>query len=118
MIMVLVALCGGVGAAARFFVDGVVNSLRRHSVPQGSLAVNLLGSFGLGLLAGWWTGRSDEVLLLVGTGFFGGFTTFSTATLESARLIAEGRWRTGVVLAVGMVVACVAAAAFGWSLAP
>ena len=116
--MLLVGLFGGLGAAVRFFVDGVVTSLRRTSVPIGTLAVNLVGSFGLGLLFGWWSGRADLVVALVGTGFLGGFTTFSTAMLESARLVLQRRPVAGVGLVLLMVVLCVGAAAFGWTLAP
>lgn len=116
--MLLVGVFGGLGAAARFFVDGVVTSLRRTSVPIGTLVVNLLGSLGLGLLYGWWAGHSELVMALVGTGFFGGFTTFSTAMLESARLVVEQRRWAGLGLVALMAVLCVAAAAFGWTLAP
>ncbi|MGA4668388.1 CrcB family protein [Propionibacteriaceae bacterium Y1923] len=113
-----VGLCGGLGAATRFFVDGVVTSLRHTSVPLGTMAVNLLGSFGLGLLSGWGLERGHLLLALIGTGFFGGFTTFSTAMLESARLVVEGRRLAGVGLVVVMVVLCVGAAALGYTLAP
>lgn len=118
MTWLLIGLFGGLGAAARFVIDGVVTSLRRTSVPLGTMVVNLLGSFGLGLLYGWWLGRSELVIAVVGVGFFGGFTTFSTAALESARLMVEGRRWAGLGLAVVMLVACVAAAAFGYTLAP
>lgn len=116
--MGLVGLFGGLGAAARFFVDGWVTSLQRTSVPLGTLVVNLLGSFGLGLLYGWWADHSTVVMAIIGTGFFGGFTTFSTAMLESARLILHERRWTGLWLALSMMVVCVAVAGFGWTLAP
>lgn len=116
--LLLVGVFGGVGAAARFFIDGVVTSLRHTSIPIGTLVVNLLGSFGLGLLYGWWADHSTLVMAIIGTGFFGGFTTFSTAMLESARLVVEQRRLAGVGLVLVMVVLCVAAAAFGWTLAP
>lgn len=118
MTLLWVALCGGLGAGLRFVLDGVVNSLRRTSVPLGSFAVNLLGSFGLGLLTGVWAGRPGAVLALLGTGFMGGFTTFSTAMLESARLVVEQRQWAGLWLVLVMFGACLAAAAFGWSVAP
>ena len=108
----LVAIAGGLGATARFFVDGVVNARRHLDVPLGSWVVNVVGSFLLGMVVGAVPGQTGLVL---GTGFLGGFTTFSTFTLESARLASEQRL-VAATLALSGFVASVAAAALGWLL--
>lgn len=111
--MWLVAIAGGLGAAARFFVDGVVNARRHLDVPLGSWVVNVVGSFLLGMVVGSLQGVTALVL---GTGFLGGFTTFSTFTLESARLAHERRSGAAAMLALSGLVTSVAAAALGWAL--
>lgn len=116
--LLLVALAGGAGAASRFVLDGLVNRHVRASVPLGTVVVNVLGSFLLGLLVGLSEDHvaSAEVLAVLGTGFLGGFTTFSTASLEAVRLAAEEREGAAVravVHAVGMLALGLGAAALG-----
>ena len=114
----LVAVCGGLGAVARFAVDELVEELVEErttgAYPLGTLAVNLSGSFLLGLLVG--VGASDRVQLLVGTATLGSYTTFSTWMFESHRAAEDGEpglaWRSVVIaLAAGL-----AAAAMGRAL--
>lgn len=90
MTTLLIALCGGVGAVARFVVDAEVRRRVRGSFPVGTFVINVLGSFVLGILtgaathhAGWLSPTAKAAL---GTGFCGGFTTFSTASVETTRL--------------------------------
>ena len=112
MIGFLVALAGGLGAVARFLVDGVVDSLsRRATIPMGTVVINVSGSFLLGLVTGWWA--DPGLRLVLGTGFVGGYTTFSTASVEAARLAMSGRGWAAVAQAAGMVVLSVNAAALG-----
>ena len=96
MTAVLVALGAAAGAPARLLVS------RRWPGPRGTLVVNVLGSLLLGLLAG----RAPAAYALLGVGFCGAFTTFSTFALE-ARETAGWRY-VGVT-----TVACVLAAALG-----
>lgn len=79
-----VALLGGIGAIARFVVDGIVGSRFAGDFPLGTLAVNIGGAVGLGLLAGLTI--SGNALLLAGGAALGSYTTFSTWMLESQRL--------------------------------
>jgi CrcB protein len=79
-----VAICGALGAVARFRVDSAVSARFATDFPLGTLAVNLTGAFVLGMLVGG--PLSDRGLLLLGTGFLGGYTTFSTWMVESERL--------------------------------
>lgn len=79
----LVLLAGALGAVLRVAVDGFLpGSVDR--VPRGTLAVNLGGSLALGLLVG--SGVDEQVLLVAGAGLLGGFTTFSTFAVQTARL--------------------------------
>lgn len=114
--MLWIALGGGLGAALRFAVDTWIAARVRARVPVGTTVINLLGSFLLGLLVGYF-GHSSEVTKVLGTGVMGGFTTFGAASVESARLLLapKVRW-LGVAHAVAMVVAAVACAALGLSL--
>lgn len=109
------ALAGGVGAALRFFLDGLVKARTRAAFPYGTALVNLTGSFALGVLAGvaangW---LAPEVAAVVGVGLLGGYTTFSTASVETVRLAQEGRYRAAVVNGLGVLVACTLAALAG-----
>ncbi|HEX4033489.1 MAG TPA: fluoride efflux transporter CrcB [Solirubrobacteraceae bacterium] len=86
-----VGLIGGVGALARFLLDGSVASAVGRAFPFGTLAVNVSGSFVLGIFAG--AVLSADASELLGTGLIGAFTTFSTWTFESHRLAEDGRLR-------------------------
>lgn len=116
MIGIWVALAGGLGAVVRFVVDGWVDALaRRSSVPLGTQVINVTGSFLLGLVTGWWMAHTGDPGLraVLGTGFLGGYTTFSTASVEAARLALSGRGWVAVAHAAGMLVLAVSAAALG-----
>ncbi len=95
MQLLLVGTGGFFGAVGRWLLAGAVQRAAGASFfPWGTLAVNLLGGLALGLLMelvrpGWVT---PQMRLLVGVGFLGGFTTFSTFMLESLRLVEEGEW--------------------------
>ncbi len=109
-----VAVLGGVGAVLRFRIDAFVQRRAAGELPLGTLTVNVVGAFCLGLLTG--LAVVGDALLLAGTATLGSFTTFSTWMLETERLAEEGDGRValaniGVSLAAGLV-----AAAAGWAL--
>jgi fluoride exporter len=79
-----VAVFGALGALARFRLDAAVSARFPSDFPNGTLAVNLTGAFVLGALVGG--GISHRALFVFGTGFLGGYTTFSTWMVESERL--------------------------------
>ncbi|WP_409485267.1 fluoride efflux transporter FluC [Arsenicicoccus dermatophilus] len=121
-----VAVAGGVGAALRLAVDTWVRDrVARHAAPglaaygPGTLLINVAGSFALGLVVGL---ASREPLdpawrLVLGTGLCGGFTTFSTASLDTARLVpAAGPGRAASHAAATLVLS-LAAALLGLALA-
>lgn len=79
---VAVGLIGGTAAGARFLLDREVSErVGAGSFPTGILAVNLLGAFALGLLAG--SGLDGPALTILGGGLIGSFTTFSTWMLDT-----------------------------------
>ncbi|MBV9039506.1 MAG: fluoride efflux transporter CrcB [Acidimicrobiia bacterium] len=112
---IAVGVAGAVGAVARFLLDGAVQDRNAGSFPCGTLTVNILGSLILGFLAGYVLshtgGRTAKTV--IGTGFCGGLTTWSTASWESVRLAEEGAIFTAVSFTLINLVASFAAAAIG-----
>lgn len=88
---VALALCGAVGAVARFYVDSAVSGRVPSEFPFGTLVVNVTGAFALGVMLG--AGVGERVAFVFGTGFMGGYTTFSTWMVESERLGELGELR-------------------------
>ena len=78
-----VGVLGGLGAVARVLVTRAVQRRAASAFPAGTLAINVSGSFALGLLTG--LGAGDHLALLAGTGLLGAFTTFSTWMLDTHR---------------------------------
>jgi CrcB protein len=116
--VLLVALAGGLGAVARFVLDGALTARRSWRYPMGTTVINLSGSFLLGLLAGLAARQllPGSALLVLGTGFLGGYTTFSTAAFETVRLIEQHRWGAALLHGLGQLVAATALAALGYVL--
>jgi CrcB protein len=117
--IILLGLAGGLGAGTRFVVDGLVRSKLRTALPVGTIAINITGSFLLGLVAGAVIVHAAPVELqaIAGAGFLGGYTTFSTASFETVRLIQSRRTGLAVLNGLGTAVAAVGAAAAGLALA-
>jgi CrcB protein len=117
--ILLLGLAGGLGAGTRFFVDGLVRARVRTALPVGTIAINVTGSFLLGLVAGAVIVHAAPVELqaIAGTGFLGGYTTFSTASFETVRLIQSRRTGLALLNGIGTAIAAVGAAAAGLALA-
>lgn len=111
---IALALLGGAGAVARFAVDWAVSLRLGFSFPYGTLAVNLSGSFLLGLLVGG--AVEGDARVLTGTAFLGAYTTFSTWMLETQELAQRGSARGAVVNVVLSTAAGLAAVAIGHAL--
>ncbi|MGX9292226.1 fluoride efflux transporter CrcB [Bacillus sp. A015] len=89
MIVLYTAVAGGIGSAFRFFISQMIQKTQSHArFPYSILLINLLGAAGLGLLTGAVT-SNHPLLVIIGTGFFGGFTTFSTFSVESATMLMQ-----------------------------
>ncbi|HET7027740.1 MAG TPA: fluoride efflux transporter CrcB [Candidatus Limnocylindrales bacterium] len=116
MTLLLVGLGGFLGAATRYLVDGWVSAATGGTFPWGTLAINLSGSFILGVLFGIATERAilpADVRPAVMIGFIGAYTTFSTWMLESARLIEDGALAAALLNVGGSVVLGIVAVFLG-----
>ncbi len=113
--IVLVALAGGLGAALRYTVDALLPAGDVDAVPRGTVVVNVSGSFLAGLLgAALGAGALAPAAYVVGVaGFCGGYTTFSTASLDAVRLLQRGRVGAAAGYACGTLLTTTAAAAAG-----
>lgn len=115
--LLFVMIGGALGAPARYLIDLWVQSRHKSVFPFGTLAVNVLGSLILGCTAGaLTTSGSTWVMPLVGIGFCGALTTFSTFGFETVRLVQEGALRESASNVVASVALSLAACAGGWSL--
>ena len=116
----IAVLCGGAaGAVCRFKLNAAIMSGLTMTFPLGILCINVLGGFLMGLLQGAMkrSGKPFTVgYSLLGTGFLGGFTTFSTFSLESLTLLEKGRWLLGGSYMVLSVVLCLLGVALGQRL--
>jgi CrcB protein len=112
-----IAVAGAVGAPARYLVDGFVQDRSVGSFPWGTFVVNVLGSFVLGVVTGLVVhhGFGGAPRLWLATGLCGAFTTFSTFSWETVRLLDEGDWGKAVVNVGGSLTAGLLAAAAGMS---
>ncbi len=114
MSLLLVALGAAVGAAARWLVDRSVQSRHTSVFPWGTFVVNVLGSLLLGVLLG--ARSAPDLVLVLGTGFCGGFTTFSTFSFETVVLAGEGRAAVARGYVLASLAAGLGAAYLGWWL--
>ena len=118
LLFLAIAAAGGVGAACRFVLDGLLTSLSEADFPWPTVLINITGSLLLGLITGFAvSGLLPQAWRLVlGTGFLGGYTTFSTASVDTVRLLRQRRWAAGMVHGLGTLVIAVGAAGFGLGL--
>jgi fluoride exporter len=118
-----VALGGAVGTIGRFALNGFVSNLFGATFPWGTLILNVVGSFAIGFFAAL-TDPSEGRVLVGGTGrqFFmtgicGGFTTFSSFSLQTLNLARDGEWARAGGNVVGSVVLCLLAVWIGYTAA-
>lgn len=113
---VLVASAGG--AVARYIVDGVVQDRTGGVFPWGTFAINVSGSLVLGVVAGLalYHGLPDAPRAVLAIGFCGGYTTFSTFTYETVRLVEEGSRISAFTNVVASTLAALGAAGIGLAL--
>lgn len=111
----LLCLGGGAGAVLRFVLDGLVKARVRTHIPVGTMLINLTGCLALGVLAGLAHrgALGSDALAVLGTGVLGGYTTFSTASFETARLLQDGRRGPALWSGLGALIGGVALASLG-----
>jgi CrcB protein len=119
-VTVLLVLVGGaIGAPLRYLTDLFVQSRHDSVFPWGTFAVNVAGSLVLGGTAGAVAAADGPawVLTLMGTGFCGALTTFSTFGFETVRLVDDGSLLEAALNVSASLVVGMAACVAGWSLA-
>jgi len=107
--ILVVGAGGGVGAVLRYLASGAVYRWTSSDFPYGTLAVNVLGSLLLGFivqLAESRTGPGPLMKMFLTVGLCGGFTTFSTFSLETMKLFMEGSYLAAAANAAGSVLLC------------
>ena len=114
MTLLLVAFASAVGAPVRYLVDRFVASRNGGAFPWGTLVINVSGAFILGLVVGMGAhhGLSKQAVAILGTGFCGAYTTFSTFSVETVRLVEERAFaKAGLNVGVSLVAGLLAGAA-------
>jgi fluoride exporter len=118
--LLLVAAGGAFGAALRHLVNLGALRLMGPAFPWGTFIVNIIGSLLMGLFIGWLArrsgGSSNELRLLVATGFLGGFTTFSAFSLDFVTLWRDGSGGVAIAYAILSVLLSIFALFSGLSL--
>lgn len=119
MTALLVLVGAAVGAPSRWLLDQAVQSRHRGVFPLGTLVINVIGSLLLGLLLGaqTWGAAGPHLVSLAGTGFCGGFTTFSAFGYESVQLTERRLFGSAFVNVAGSLALGLLAAYAGWYVA-
>lgn len=116
MNLILVFLGGGIGATARYGLQGAVYRMTGAGFPYGTLVVNVLGSFLIGLLITSFEERfmmSPSLRVFLTIGILGGFTTFSSFSFETMALLRDGSYGLGLMNIASSVVVCLGATWLG-----
>jgi CrcB protein len=114
--LIAIAVGGAFGSVARYGVSMSVYGLLGRGFPYGTLVVNVLGSFAMGLLTVLLLDRAavgPEARAAVLIGFLGGFTTFSAFSIETLSLLQDAKWLAAGINAIGSVSACLGATWLG-----
>lgn len=101
--LLLVFIGGGAGSVLRYLIGKVLNS-PATGIPYGTFLANILGSLLIGIVLGWaakYNNLSDHMLLLLVTGFCGGFTTFSAFAYENHVFLKGGDFASFAVYTIG-----------------
>jgi len=118
--LALISLGGALGTAARYLLSVWLLRTLGPAFPYGTLAVNVIGSFLLGVImqAGLDTTiLSPTARVVLGTGVMGGFTTYSTFNYETLQYLQEGAWAMASLNVATTLLVCLAAGALGVAVA-
>jgi CrcB protein len=120
-IVLFVALGSALGGVLRYWVSGAVGERIGETFPWGTVVVNVVGSALIGVVAAWVDSarmalppEAREFLMI---GLFGGFTTFSSFSLQTLRLAQDGDWTRAIANIMISVLACLVAVFLGYKLA-
>jgi fluoride exporter len=119
--LILVFVGGAIGSMCRFWLSGFIAERFGETFPYGTLIVNLVGSWIIGLAAGWvahfhdpfWASAAKQLLMV---GICGGLTTFSSFSLQTWNLMLSGRWGSAFANVLVSTILCLALVALGWDL--
>ncbi len=119
--LLLVAIGGAVGACSRYLlIEMIILFNRGSSFPIGTISVNIIGSFLMGILHFFLTNYLDslspQIRLLLATGILGGFTTFSAFSVDAFRLISAGQFGLAFAYIFSSVIFSILAIFFGFYL--
>lgn len=118
MLIAYLVVAGAIGAPARYVLDGFVSRRVSTPFPLGTFSVNVTGAFVLGVVTGLvrYHGLGPLPQAAAGTGFCGAYTTFSTFSYETVRLVENGELGPAAANVLGSVVIGLAAAGLGIAL--
>lgn len=118
-LLLMIGLAGAIGTLARFGIGGWVQERAGTGFPWGTLLINITGSVILGFTFRYAEGTPirPEIRAMVGIGFCGGFTTFSTFSYETARLLENGQWNRAALYIAGSVLLSLAGTFGGFHMA-
>lgn len=94
--LILVGAGGFLGSALRYLISNILSNLNLQ-MPWPTFAVNIIGSFLIGMLMASYFKNAETTNLILITGFCGGFTTFSTFSYENLQLLQDGNYRTAIM---------------------
>ena len=118
MMGIWIALAGALGAVSRLVIDGLIRQRTSPTFPWATMAINVSGSLLLGVLTGLvlFHGSPADLRLIAGAGFCGGYTTFSTASFETVRLVQRGSLLAAVANGVGTLLLTLGAGGLGLAM--
>lgn len=114
LVILCACLAGGAGAVLRYVLDAAVTRRTGGRLPWGTVTVNVSGGLFLGTVMGLAPALvPTSVVTVIAAGLLGGYTTFSTASVQTAELLARGRTAAALGSALGMLAASALAAGGG-----
>lgn len=112
-----IGMAGGLGSGLRYLTDTLISRRLRDRFPWGTFMVNAIGSLTVGLIVGLASSVISEAwTTILGTGLLGGYTTFSTTSLETVQLLRKKRYLAAAMNSIGSLLLCVACAGAGLAL--
>jgi fluoride exporter len=109
MMLLYVAIGGALGSVARFLMQSFVGQVAGNEFPYGTLLVNISGSLLMGVFIGWLArttpANAPDLRMFVAVGILGGYTTFSSFSLDAITLMEQGKWVSmGVYILASVIV--------------